>query len=304
MAMTSTNASFLLDEVVSGVAYETFFEEAYMWPNLYDIRTSSSRRERLASFGGLGEWAQKVPGQEPDDDRMIQQFEKDFVHKAYGKRVPVERELVDDNDWGLVQEIGVELGASASYTMELHAAQLFHDAFAGATYTAEDGDPLCDATHLNVDGGNTQGNTGTTAFSMAALKSTVTLMRKFTNYGGELRSVRPKLILCPPDIEEDVWEVAKSALRPDNANNAANFWQGMQMLVWDYLSDGVTGGDANNWFLIDPVLMRRNLIHWQRVPLEFFGDGNLLTGTRTVGGYFRVSRGVRDWRWIYGHAVA
>lgn len=302
--ITSSSLSFVLDEVVSAVAFESFYDETFTMPTLYSVRTSGRRRERLASLGGLGQYEAKNPTAAASEDTITQQYEKTFNHTAYAKAVPVERELIDDEEFGVLQDLGMQLGTMAAYTMEVKAAELFHDAFAGATYTAEDGKSICNSAHTNVDAGNSQSNSGSTALSMASVKSTRTAMRKFTNYNGELLAIRPDTLLVPPDLEEDAWEIVRSTGRPDTANRADNMYNGMfNLVVWDFLSTGVSGGDADNWFMIDSRHAARSLIWYQRTPLEIFGDGNLFTGTRRIGGYYRASHGCRDWRWVYGHAV-
>ena len=57
--ITSANMEFVLDEVVSSVMFESFFDEPFMYPMLFDVRTSNRRRERSASIGGLGEYQEK-----------------------------------------------------------------------------------------------------------------------------------------------------------------------------------------------------------------------------------------------------
>jgi hypothetical protein len=304
MTMTSNSMSFLLDEIVSDVAFEKFYSDAYMMPALYTMRASSRRRERSASFSGLRRFEVKLAGQAPSTDEMNEQFEKNFTHTAYAKLVPVERELIDDQEFGMIEELGTQIGAAGNFSIEVDASAIFRDAFAGATHTAEDALSICNAAHLNVDGLNSQSNSGSTALSMAAVKTTRSAMRNFTNYKGDLLSVRPDGLVVPPDIEEDAWEIVRSTGKPNTTNNAANFYNGMfQLYSWDFLSTGISDGDANNWFMIDSRLMKQNLIWYMRVPLEIYGTGDLETGTRKVGGYMRYSWGVKDWRWVYGHSV-
>ncbi len=294
--LTTSNLSYVVDEVVSAVAFETFFQETFMMPVLYDVRTSGRRRERMASFGGLGEFEVKTPTVEPNEDEIAQQFEKDFVHVAYGKQVPVEREIVDDEEWGLLADIGQQLGYMAAYTMEKKAAALFNDAFSGGTYKCEDGKSICNSAHTNSDGGNSQSNSSTNSFNFAGLETTRLAQRKLTNYRGDKLGVRPRLQLVPVELEQTGWELLKSIGKPDTANNNLNYYQGMyDLAVWDFLTD------TNAWFSIDPSLMKQNLIWYQRIALEVFGDGNLFAGTKKIGGYFRASHGCRDWRWIYGN---
>jgi len=305
MAITSNTLSFALDEVVSAVAFESFYEQAFMMPMLYSVRPSGRRRERSASFGGLGDFETKNPGAGVTETSLAQQFEKDFVHVSYALAVSIERELLDDEEYGFAVEIGRQIGIKGAYKMETLAAALFNDAFAGATYLTEGGLSICNTAHLNVDSGNSQSNRGTTALSMSSVKSTRTAMRNFKNYRGDLLDVMPDALLIPHDLEEDAWEIVRSTGRPDDATNAANFYNGMfKLFVWPFLSTGISGGDANNWFMLDTRILKENLLWYQRVPLEVYGNGDLFTGTRKIGGYFRASHGLRDWRGLYGHIVS
>ena len=297
-AITSGQMSYILDEVVSSVALNEFLQLPNMFAALYNVRPAAGWRDRHSSVGGLGQFTQKQPTVNPDSDVVTQQFQKTFIHNAFAKRVAVEREFADDEQWGFFQNLGVQLGDAANRTMETQAAALFADAFAGATYTAEDALAICYSAHVNSDGGNSQANAGSTALSLTSIASTRIAMRRFTDYRGEKIAINPTLLLVPIDLEQTAWEVVRSSLKPGSANNDANFYQGMfDLAVWNYLSD------TNNWFMIDTQLMRRNLVWNQRTGLEIYGDGDLFSGTRHIGGYYRESHGCLDWRWIYGHNV-
>lgn len=303
VSTSSQGMSYLIDEVVSGVTFETFYEEAFMMPSLYSVRGSGKRRERLASFAGLTEYEVKNEGAEASTDNNENAYEKDFVHVAYAKKVPVHRELIDDEEFGLLADIGRQLGVMAAYTMERKAAQLFLDATVGATYKAEDDAAICSA-HTAKDG-TTITNNGTSALSLTAIKTTRTAMRKFTNHRGDLLSIRPNALLVAPDNEEKAWEIVRSTGKPETAENEANFYNGrFHLFVWDFLSAAFADGDDDQWFMLDTRNLMSNLIWFMRVGLEVFGDGNLFAGTRNVGGYFRASHGIRDYRGIYCHKPA
>jgi|DEB0MinimDraft_3_1074331.scaffolds.fasta_scaffold14642_4 hypothetical protein len=296
--ITSANMEFVLDEVVSSVMFESFFDEPFMYPMLFDVRTSNRRRERSASIGGLGEYQEKGRTQAAAEDQITEQFEKDFVHKSYAKQVAVERELIDDEEYGVLQEIGSQLGIMAAYSQEKTAAEIFNDGFAGVSHTGEDGKSLFNAAHVNSDGGNSQSNTGTETCGLSGIQTTRLAMRNFTNYRGEKLAIRPNMLIVPPDLEETAFEIVRSTGSTEDNKNAgvANFYNGrFDLAVWDFLTD------TNAWFMADSRLMKQNLIWYQRTPLEQFGDGNLFTGTRRVGGYYRNSYGFKDWRWVFGN---
>lgn len=298
-ALSSGQMSYLLDEVVSAVFINEFTQLPQVMGALYNIRTSSKARERSSSMSGLGLFTQKPELQAVDIDIPIQQFQKTFNHTPFGKQTPVSRELIDDEDWGFFEDLGVQFAVAANRTMETDAAAVFNDAFDGATYKGEDDKSLCHTAHVNVDDGNSTSNKGTNTLSHSGIKATRLAMRGFTDYRGQKISVNPDTIITPPDLEEDAWEIINSSQITGSANNNANFYQGrFSLVVWNYLTD------TNDWFMTDSMMQRMNLIWYFRTGLEIFGDGDLFTGTRSIGAYYRKSNGFRDWRWIYGNEQA
>lgn len=294
--ITSGQMSYILDEVVSAVFINEFVQLPNVFGTLYNIKTSSRARERSSSLSGLGQFESKTEGASASEDSPVQQYQRTFNHTPFAKTVKVVRELVDDEEWGWFENLGVQLSMAASRTMETQAAGVFNDAFNGATYTGEDGAALCADAHTNVDGGNSQDNKGTNTLAIAGVKASRTAMRKFTDYRGEKISVMPNALLVPVDLEQEAWEIVRSNLKPGSANNDANLYQGLfQLVVWDFLTD------TNAWFLLDMQLMRMNLIWYMRSGLETYGDGDLFAGTRRIGAYFRKSHGFVDWRFCYGN---
>lgn len=293
--VTSAGLSSVLDEVVGALGMESFYQEAFMMPNIYSVRQSNRRRERSASVAGLTLWTAKNPNQSVAEDSLIQQFEKTYTHTPLGKKIPVERELIDDEEFGLLQDIGQQIGATAAQTMETDAVSPFNDAFAGATHQAEDGLSICNTAHKNVDGGNSQSNSKTLALSAANVDTLRIAHRKITNHRGDKMSLRPRLLVVPVELDATAYEIVKSVGKPGTANNDLNFYNGVfDSITWDFL----TGTKA--WFMLDPAVMKRNMLWYQRVGVEIFGDGDLFAGTRTLGGYMRYSLGCKDWRGIMG----
>jgi hypothetical protein len=291
--ISTSSMSFALDEVVSAVAFETFYDGTFYMPFFFTVRGTQRRRERSASFGGLGDFEVKTEGAEVADDENVQQYERDFTQVAYGKKVPISREVVDFEEWGVVSDLGEQLGEKARLTMEKGAANLFINSF--DSEVCEDAKTICNSAHTNVDGANSQANAGALALTFTNLETTRLAMRKFTNYRGDKDPSYGKLLVVPVDKELAGWEIAKSSGKPDTTNNNANFYNGQfDMVVWDFLTS------AYHWWLCDQSKMKRNLLWLQSAALEIFGDGNLFTGVRRIGGYYRAARGCKDWRWVYG----
>lgn len=295
-ALTQATASYVSDETVSVFAFDEFIQTEPVMPALFNQKPSSAYREVMGSTAALSDFVEKTELAAPDEDTPIQQFKKEYLHTEYALQSKVERKVIDDALFPFFEEFGTKIGDSAMRTVEKDAANVFINAF--DTTLTEDGLSLCNNAHLNVDSGNSQDNLGTSSLDFAAVGTTRQLMRDFTDYRANRINVNPDMLLVPVELEQTAWEIIRSSGDPTSANNAANFHQGRySLVVWGYLTSSV------DWFMIDSRMMKQHLFWFWRMVLEIFGDGELMKGLRSIGGYYRSSRGPRDWRWVFGHNV-
>jgi hypothetical protein len=298
--LNQATAGSVVDITITAFLLDQFTLAPSMVPALFNQQGSSDYRERHQSMSGLEELTEKTELAEPAETIPLEQFTKDFLHTEYSRQVKIERKIIDDQRFNFFAQMGGKLGEAAMRKTEGLGAEVFTDAFAGSIHTTEGGLTLCNSAHLNAASGNSQSNTGTTTYGAAAIGTTRTSMRRFTGYRGERISVRPDLLLGPVNLEQAFWEDINSQWRTGDANSVANFYSGrLTAIAWDYLN-----ADTNNWFLIDSQLMKQNLFWYWRIPLETFGDGNLMIGQRSVAAYYRASLGPTDWRWVFGHEVS
>lgn len=295
--ITRSNAGYVSDETVSVFAFDTFTMATPRMPALFNQQNSSSYREVNASMSGLGEFEQKTELSAPTQDRPTQQFKQEYLHQEYALGVTVERKVYEDQRFGFFQQLGTKIGQSAMRTFETQGAKVFNEAFSSSTYLAEDALSLCNSAHLNVDGGNSQSNSGTSALSYDNVGTTMTAMQLFKDYRGNPILVDPDLLLVPVSKEQTAFEIIRSSGDPTEANLKANYFNGrLAALTWRWLDVS----DDDNWFLIDRMLMRENLYWYWRIALEIFGVGDAWIGERKIGGYFRSSHKAVGWWWIYG----
>lgn len=266
-------------------------------PLLFNVLSSSKAQEHDLGVGGFGDWTEYEGVIEFDEHS--QGYKTTYTHVEYTKGFAVERRLLDDDQYNIIQQRPRGLALSAMRTREKHAASVFNNAFS-ASYTGGDSVALCGSHPYSPVNATTHSNTGTTAFSADAIVATKKLMREFVDDRGELVQVNPDTILVPPELEDTAWVAVNTINQVGTANNDLNFVrsQGYNVVVWDYLTD------ANNWFMIDSQMANMFLKWYERVPLEFAmdptSDFNLVARYR---GYMRYSYGWSDWRWIYGHNV-
>lgn len=265
-------------------------------PMLFNVTGSGKAVEYDLGAGGFGDWLEYEGAIEYDDNEQL--WRTAYTHKEYVRGFKVERRLVDDDLYNVINRRPRGLALSAMRTREKHAASVFINAFSGS-FLGGDGIALCGSHPKSPSNAATQGNTGTLALSYDNLVTTRELMRAYQDDRGELTPVTPNTLLVPPGLEEEAFAIINTANKVDTADYHANFVGSLfSAIVWDYLTD------ANNWFLIDSQLASLYLNWFDRVPLTFAMDptSDFRLEAR-FRGYMRYSYGWSDWRWVYGHEV-
>jgi phage major head subunit gpT-like protein len=268
-------------------------------PMFFGTAPSTKAQEHFLSTGGMGDWTEYKGAIEYDE--FDQLYKTSFTHTEYVRGFQVERKLVEDDQYNIINTRPRMLALGAMRTREKHAASVFNNAFSGS-YLGGDSKALCASDHpLSPNRGGSQGNAGSTALSYDAIIATRILMRAYKDDRGELIPIAPDTLLVPPALEQTAVEIVKTLNnKPNTADNVVNFVSGFlrNVVVWDYLTD------SNNWFLIDSAMAKMQLLWLDRVNLEFalnpLSDYQL---TAQYRGYMRYSYGWTDWRWLYGHAV-
>lgn len=227
-------------------------------------------------------------------------FESTFTHKEYAKGVSIERKLVDDQRTGQILRKAQSLGHSFGTTRAVHASSILNNAFS-TSVVGGDAKPLCSTTHpTNSVDSTSISNAGTTAFSYAAVVSTLLAGVDMNDDRGQPMPSIFDTIYIPTALQATAFEIVEAIGKPGGANNDANFIasQGLRVVVDPYLTD------ANNWFMIDSAQAKMHALWFNRIApqitLDPSSDFNLIAKYR---GYMRYSFGWDDFRWIYGHAV-
>ena len=268
-------------------------------PKLFGVSSSRKAQEFDLGTGGFGDWNEYKGGIEYDDND--QGFKTTYTHTEYARGFKVERKLVDDDLYNIINKRPAGLAMAAMRKREKDAADIFNNAFASGA--GADGQFLCDGSHpfSPANTTSTQNNAGTSALNRASIIETRRLMRKFTDDRGELIVMRPDTLVVPASLEDEAYVQLQSKLQPGTADNDKSFVNslGLKVIVWDYLTDD------NNWFMIDSAMAKLQLNWFDRVMLEFAldpkSDFDLEARYR---GYMRYSLGFSDWRFVFGHLVA
>lgn len=308
MVATAANWAELLTPQTTEAFYAGFTNDgrrASLIDRLYRMESSQRAFEEHLGIGQFSSegWNFESSGRVQYDDRN-KGYAKRFTHVEFAKGMIVQRKLIDDNLFGVVFDDARELGDAAFRKREKDAAMVFNNAFtdsgtdaAGFPIAGPDGVGLVSAAHPNspTAASDTQSNEGTLALTKDNVRATREASMALADDRGDVLNIMPDMLLVPPELEDDALTLMRSTLDPTSANNAINPQAGrFTVVVWHYLTD------ANAWFMIDSGRMKRDLIWYERIPVEFAREADFDTLQTKFRAYMRYSRGFRDWRWIYG----
>lgn len=300
MVMRSENWANLLLPALKKVFFYNMNERMQsVIPLLFNVQTADRDNEKTLGVSGIEEVPEYTGAIEYAD--YNQQYLKTFEFPEYALGVSVERKLYDDEKYNIMNQQVAQLGFAFARTKEKHGASVFNNAFS-TSYLGTDGKALCATDHpLGSHNATAGSNKGTSELSVASVISTYEAMLTTKNPNGGIHDVIPDTIIVPPTLAAKAYEIVNSTLKPDTANNNANFvqGQGMQVIVWNRLTD------TNNWFMLDRQLAMMHLHWFNRVEPEFeLRPTSMYDLKAEYRGYARWGYGFDDWRFIYGHAVS
>ena len=282
--------------------YDTEYKERIdgsMVPMLFTQKGVTGTDYRVSGMGGFSDLQDFAGSITYDAPSQLYDTTFTFPEKALGFKV--ERKLKDDELFGIMDGRPRGLAISVARTEEKLGAEIWNGSFTTIHPTGHaggDGVALCSSSHpYSPDDSALQDNSGTTAFSAAAVEATRRIgFTSILTDRGELAEVNYDTILIPVALEEDAWEIINSKGKVETANNNANFHYGRYKLaVWARLAS------STNWWMIDSVLAKNFFFAFSRVAPEFEQDRDFDTKVSKWSVYMRKTCGYAEWKPVYGH---
>ncbi len=297
MVMISENFGSLLEPKLREVFFEQYNLIPSRIPQLFNVQSSTKAVETDYGIGAFSEFKEFTGSIDYDDLNAL--WEVTYTPKEFAKGFKVERKLIEDNQYRVAFGRAENLGQSAFRKREADAVSVFANAFTAGATAGYDAVALCSATHdYSPSIGTHQSNTGTTALTRASIITTRNLMREWTDDRGNRIYINPDMLIVPIELEDTAYRAIQSAGVAGTGDNDENMLRGrFQIFSWELLTD------ANNWFLVDSQLMKRSLMWFDRVPLEFGQATEFDTMLAKYRAYMRYSFGWSEWRFIYGQSV-
>lgn len=294
--ISSENFAYLLDPGLRKIFVDEYSLPEGQVDALFGMEKSGKATEYDLGIGGMGD-LEEFDGTIPYGD-FRQQYRTSYTHREWVKGIKIERKLVDDDLYSIINKRPAQLALVARRTREKHGSSVFNNAFNTTVFSGGDSQALCASAHTYIGTATTVSNTGTTALSQTAVEATRLLMRGFTDETDNLVTARMDTLLVPPALEEQANIIIGTQQEVGSANNDINYSKGKyRVIVWDYLTD------SNNWFALDSRMMKMFLKWFNRIPIEFNKDKDFDTYLAKWSTYVRYSYGFSDFKWIYGQNV-
>lgn len=268
-----------------------------MVSQLFSIEKSNKATEYDLGIGGLGD-LEEFTGTIGYGD-FEQQYRVAYTHREWVKGIKIERKLVDDDLYNVINSRPRQLAMTTRRTREKHGASMYNNAHNTSVFAGGDALALCSTAHTYNGTDTTVGNSGTTALSATAVEATRILGMALTDETDNLMDVMYDTILIPPNLEEKANIITRTDKHVGDNINDINFNKGKyKVIVWNRLSD------VNNWFMIDSKYLKLFFKWFDRISPEFNKDKDFDTYVSKWSVYNRYSYGFSNWIPIYGHNVS
>ena len=300
MAITSSNFAKLLWPGINSIYGKAYDEHSVEYTGLFDEFKSNKAFEEDLGVSSFGMAMTKDEGGSISYDEENQAFLTRYNHVVYGLGFQITREMVEDDQYGVVGDRRSRaLAYSMRQTKETVAANVYNRAF-NSSYTGGDGVEMCATTHVNHAGGTWSNELATAAdLSETSLEQACIDIMKYTNDRGLKISVMPQSLIIPVDVAFEAERILQTPYRVGTGDNDINALKQMGKFpggvkVNHYLTD------ADAWFIKTNV--QDGLKCFNRRAMSFAIDNEFDTENAKFKATERYAFGWTDPRSIYGSA--
>lgn len=299
------NFGKLLEPGLRKLFYETFDEVPEQYSKIFHVKNSKKAREVDYGLGAMPIWAEfgtainkdltgtaVTSGEMPTVPYVTipAGLERIYVHKEFAQGFMVERKMVDDEQYGVIEKMPKDLARAGRYKVEMDAVSLLKNGF---TVNGYDNKPLFAKDHPLLKGDETCSNLIEGELNQENLQKAILAMRSIKDEAGKKVVFKADTLVVPPALEFKAIELLNSTNQPDSELNNVNSIRGkLKIVVMEFLESDTA------WFVMDST--RHELNFFWRVRPEFKREEDFDTLVAKYRGYMRYSYGYSDWRGIVG----
>lgn len=282
-----------------GLDYEQY---PIKYNKIFKVESSDKAFEKEQGMSGFTTAGEKTQGDSVGFARITQGFQKEYVHVTYGLGAIVTREMMEDDQYGVISQIPTMLAEAMRRTEETLAFSVLNNGF-DTSIVGADGQPLFSASHPNAgSGGGTQSNIASVAVDLTqtSLENAYIDIENFRDENNQRISMpeKKKLVVSRSDMF-NAQKILKTQYKVGSADNDVNILANtnIELIMSNYLSD------QDAWFIINGV--RNGLKFKVRREADMDRDNDRV-GTQNLAMVTtkRWSQGWTDWRDGYASAGA
>lgn len=282
---------------VWGTTYKQYPKK---YTQFFQTKNSSKAFEKEQEINEFSLATVKDQGNSVQFDRMTQGFQKEYVHTTYGLGAIITREMMEDDQYNVINRIPGFLARAMVRTEETVATNVLNNGFDTA-FTGADGQPLFSASHPNSGtSGGTQSNLLATPsdLTQASLEALLIQMSDCRDGNGNRITVEAKDLVTSRSDIFNATKILETKYKTASADNDINVVSnlGIKLIVTNYLTD------QDAWFLVTDV--EDGLTFYNRRAASINRDNDVSTENLAIVTTMRFDTGWTNWRGAYASAGA
>ncbi len=281
------------------------------YDKIFNIEMSSTAYEDDVEFAGFAPMVEKPEGESIAYTEAVQGPTQRYLHRTFAQGIRTSFELIEDDQYGLINQAPKCLARSAAFRKEMDAANVFNLGF--TTQLSNDGLSLFNNAHALLGGPSATtiapgisdliASAGTYPnrpavemnLSQAAIITATRHFERLIDGMGYPIIMRPQYLLIPPELIFLAIEILASPHKPYSGNNEVNaiLRQGLQFGVGHYLTS------TTSWFLMCDKQFHQLKFYNRRELDEDYSDDFDTLSLKHIA-YMRYSVGVSSWLGTWG----
>jgi len=278
---------------IFGTSYQDYPK---MYPQFMKTVQSDKRFEKVQEMSGFTIAGVKDEGDSVAYAKLNQGFQKEYNHTTYGIGAVITRELMEDDQYGIIKQVPKLLSQAMVRTQEVQAHAVLNNGF-DSSYTGADGVSLFNSAHPNSGtGGGTQRNTPTTAVDLTqtSLEAALIDISNFRDANNQRIVINAKTLVVPIGETFNAKKILETKYKTGSADNDINVISNLNLglVVTNYLVD------ADAWFVITDA--ENGLTFMMRREASLDRDNDISTQNLALVTTMRFDTGWSDWRGAWG----
>lgn len=263
------------------------------------VQTKNSTKafEKEQEMSGFGVAGTKDQGNSVGFARLTQGIQKEYVHITYGLGAIITREMMEDDQYGFINQIPRLLSEAMHRTEETVSTAVLNNAF-DTSISGADGKPLCSATHpFSGDTGGSWSNLPSVPIDLTqtTIESAFLDILNLRDANNQRLNYQPKRLIVSRGDFFNAQKILKTQYKVGSADNDVNIISELGLdLIWtNYLTD------QDAWFLQNDI--PNGIVFYNRRSAEIERDNDRVgTQNLAIVTTRRFSAGFTDPRNIWG----